>query len=54
MGVAAIVAVHSCAVDWRGDSGFAYSVIRMPDTVITTPAGEHALASEQAQRRNPK
>jgi len=24
------------------------------DTIITTPAGERALASEQAQRRNPK
>ena len=31
----------------------AYAAIRLPDTVITTPAGERALASEQAQRRNP-
>ncbi len=30
----------------------AYAAIRIPDTVITTPAGERALASEQAQRRN--
>src|SRR6202046_3131056 len=30
-----------------------YFIIRVPDTVITTPAGERALASEQAQRRNP-
>jgi aquaporin Z len=34
-------------------ASLAYSAIRMPDTVITTPAGERALASEQAQRRNP-
>ena len=31
----------------------AYAAIRLPDTVITTPAGERALASEQAQRRKP-
>ena len=31
-------------------AGF-YSAIRLPDTVITTPAGERALDSEQAQRR---
>ncbi len=29
----------------------AYAAIRLPDTVITTPAGERALDSEQAQRR---
>ncbi|HEY0704139.1 MAG TPA: aquaporin Z [Candidatus Acidoferrales bacterium] len=31
-------------------AGF-YAAIRMPDTIITTPAGERALDSEQAQRR---
>ena len=35
-------------------AAFAYAGIRLPDTVITTPAGERALASEQAQRSNPK
>ena len=29
----------------------AYASIRLPDTVITTPVGERALDSEQAQRR---
>jgi aquaporin Z len=31
-------------------AGF-YAAIRLPDTLITTPAGERALDSEQAQRR---
>jgi aquaporin Z len=31
-------------------AAFAYAAIRLPDTVITTPQGERALASEQAQR----
>src|SRR5271168_321542 len=35
-------------------SAFAYAAIRIPDTVITTPQGERALASEQAQRRDHK
>jgi aquaporin Z len=35
-------------------AAFAYAAIRLPDTVISTPQGERALASEQAQRRNPK
>jgi hypothetical protein len=35
-------------------AALAYGAIRIPDTIITTPAGERALASEQAQRRNPK
>jgi hypothetical protein len=32
----------------------AYAAIRMPDTVISTPQGERALASEQAERSRPK
>jgi aquaporin Z len=32
-------------------AALAYATIRLPDTVITTPAGERALDSEQAQRR---
>src|SRR5277367_6273962 len=32
-------------------AALAYAAIRLPDTVITTPAGERALDSEQAQRR---
>jgi aquaporin Z len=35
-------------------AALAYGAIRIPDTIITTPAGERALASEQAQRRNPR
>lgn len=35
-------------------AALAYGAMRIPDTLITTPAGERALASEQAQRRNPK
>src|SRR5271170_5953708 len=35
-------------------AAFAYAAIRLPDTVITTPAGERALGSEQAERRHPK
>src|SRR5271170_1313540 len=31
-----------------------YAGLRLPDTVITTPAGERALGSEQAERRHPK
>jgi aquaporin Z len=31
-------------------AAFAYAAIRLPDAVITTPQGERALASEQAQR----
>ena len=34
-------------------AAFAYAAIRLPDTVITTPQGERALASEQAQRARP-
>jgi hypothetical protein len=32
-------------------AAIAYAAIRLPDTLITTPAGERALDSEQAQRR---
>src|SRR5450755_422795 len=32
-------------------AAIAYAAIRIPDTVITTPAGERALGSEQAERR---
>lgn len=35
-------------------AAFAYAAIRIPDTVITTPQGERALASEQSQRRDHK
>jgi hypothetical protein len=35
-------------------AAFAYAAIRLPDTLITTPQAERALASEQAQRRSPK
>ena len=32
----------------------AYNTIRLPDQIITTPAGERALASEQLQRGKAK
>ena len=32
-------------------AAMAYAAMRIPDAVITTPAGERALASEQAERR---
>jgi aquaporin Z len=35
-------------------AALAYGAIRVPDTIITMPVGDRALASEQAQRRNSK
>lgn len=35
-------------------AAYAYAAIRLPDTLITTPQGERALADEQAQRRSAK